>query len=302
MKVVVHEQGSELWHSWRSKGVGASEISALANTSPYIAGPNELWQYKTNRKPRKQIATQAQQHGDFAEISGVEEAGKALNTTFKPLCVEDEDNPFLKVSLDGWSELGIILECKAVSEEVYDNIEAVGEAAVPLHIADQVQYQMAVTKCDEAYLYCQNNKTGRRNLTKIKPVKTRQAQLVSLALEVQKYVESDNPPPLGPNEYVQLENTKHEGDAEIILLLKMKIVDQEKVVKRLKDQLKSKSDLLVGACKKRKLKYKNLRISTIERKGTIDYTKMMNDNGTINFEQYRKASSSYVKTSIVKGD
>lgn len=300
MKVVVHEQGSEKWLNWRLSGVGASEISALANTNPYIAGPNELFQYKTGRKPKKTIAKQAQAHGDFAEIAGLEEANKALNTKFVPLCVEDDDNPFLKVSLDGWSEDGIILECKAVSSEVYDNIESAGETGVPLHILDQIYYQMSVTKCDEAYLYCQQNKTGRRHLTKIAPNRTRQAQLIALALKFQKNIESDTAPELGPNEYVDLTHSKWKDDAELILNLTGKKKDLETQVKRLKAQIEEKTSHLVDETKRKKLKFGQLRVSVIERKGTIDYSKLMTDNGSINFEEYRKKSSSYIKTSIAK--
>lgn len=101
------EQRSTLWHQYRSKSIGSSEVSALLGTNPWKTAYT-LWEEKTGRRSG-QFTNAAMQRGiDFEdEARACLEA--QLGLTFTPKVFRRTDKTFLMASLDGITEDGSIL-------------------------------------------------------------------------------------------------------------------------------------------------------------------------------------------------
>lgn len=136
-KIIELIQGSPEWHSWRKDGIGASEAPMVLGLSPYKSA-HKLWQEKTGA-----IETKDEGNYIFEKGKEIEARGRAhyelMNDKDCPaMCVEMEDFPFLRASLDGFNaQENFALELKYVGKN------AMGDEIPPHHMA-QLQHQMMV--------------------------------------------------------------------------------------------------------------------------------------------------------------
>ena len=103
MKIVDFEkQFGEDWLAWRRGGIGSSDIATIAGSNPYES-PWHLWHTKKgNVLPPRKIS-EPMMHGIAHEPICRSEYQRMIGVApFRPICVEDVDNPRFRASLDGF--------------------------------------------------------------------------------------------------------------------------------------------------------------------------------------------------------
>jgi putative phage-type endonuclease len=194
MKRIELEQGSDEWLKWRTEGFGSSDVAGILNLSKY----SSPYQVYLNKKGIGRIfdgnnATRAGQdvepkarasyeilHGEFEE--------------FKPICVEHDKYPFMRASLDGYSEkLKRIVEIKYPSNTTH--LLALS-GVLPSHYLCQVQYQLLI--CDEAtHAHYWSYRESQGGLVEVKRAEAFLNEvLIPGVLAFQKLIETNTPPPL----------------------------------------------------------------------------------------------------------
>ncbi|MGH0003596.1 YqaJ viral recombinase family protein [Pseudovibrio ascidiaceicola] len=146
MRVIDLLQEGEDWLNWRRQGLSASDAPILMARSPYKTRW-QLWAEKTG------FATEVDLSMNPLVRKGKENEGKARclweqkhNEIAIPLCVESEEMPLIKASLDGLTLKGCPLEIKCPSEAVWKAVlaEGVQSEAYQLYVC-QVHQQIYVT-------------------------------------------------------------------------------------------------------------------------------------------------------------
>ncbi len=146
------EQGSDAWRVWREQGVGGSEVAAIMGASPWET-VETVWQRKTGRIPPVEVNAAMQRGMDLEpEARALLEWDRGIR--FPPRCAYVQEQPFLRVSLDGWNN-GTVAEFKVPGKTTHRKVMAKG-GSVPKHYWPQVQYQLAVTNAHTC-LFCSYN-------------------------------------------------------------------------------------------------------------------------------------------------
>lgn len=144
--IVDLEQGSQAWLDWRDNGIGASDIPVILGLSPY-ATPRQLWEAKMglSEAPDSFIF----RRGHDAEVLARGEYERQTGVDVTPMCVQHDEYPWLRASLDGANmDMSVIQEIKLVGE---DELYSVSQGQVPERYRPQVQCQLQVTgagRCD----------------------------------------------------------------------------------------------------------------------------------------------------------
>ena len=142
-------QGSKEWHAWRRQGVGASEVAAVRNESPW-SDPYKLWLEKTGRSEGVK-ENWAMRRGKKYEEEARQAFIKATCFPMTPKCMEHPEYPFIRASLDGISDDGTaILEIKCPGKAVF---EEVAKGDIPIKYYSQVQMQLEVSGAETAYFW-----------------------------------------------------------------------------------------------------------------------------------------------------
>jgi putative phage-type endonuclease len=180
-------QGTEEWHAWRRGGIGASDAPILLGISPYKK-PHKLWSEKVGLVSADQGWKYVFERGHKIEAAARAYFEILNDQECPPICVELDDHPYIRASLDGYNADGnFILEVKYVGKD------AMGEE-IPSHHFAQLQHQMLVTGATDV-TYIRSN-TGTE--FKIDSVARDQAFIDSLLQsEVEfwrRVVEKDEPP------------------------------------------------------------------------------------------------------------
>ena len=137
------------WHAQRAKGIGASDVPAIAGVSSY-AQPIDVWQQKVGLvEPNPE--TPLTRWGNLLEPVIAEEAERVIGIKFRRLAraVHYRDWPVLFAHLDRTSA-DAILECK--SSMTTKGWGDDGSSTVPDAVALQVQSQLACADKELAYV------------------------------------------------------------------------------------------------------------------------------------------------------
>jgi putative phage-type endonuclease len=139
MRVVHHEQGSPEWLRWRADGIGGSDIAAILGLSPFPdATPEKLLKEKIERTTRN--TNFAMRRGTFLEPKARAFFELRIGYLYVPLCVEHDDQSWMRVSLDGFCAQRLdLLEVKAANFKVHDYALS---GLVPDYYLVQVQWQL----------------------------------------------------------------------------------------------------------------------------------------------------------------
>lgn len=140
------EQGTARWHEWRAGGVGSSEVAAIMGISPHRTADDVL---------SSKLGVVVEDETNPAMIRGTrlepiarQAFEEAVGIYASPCCVERQDNPILRASLDGLDLEGIPVEIKAPGLETHaDALRGV----VPAYWLVQVRYILEVTGAPFAY-------------------------------------------------------------------------------------------------------------------------------------------------------
>lgn len=146
MKIIhfLDGQGSKEWLEWRRGGIGASDIAVIMGTSRFktlLTLWNEKCGFALEPPPNA-----AMMHGNKNEEIAREWLNENLNLNLVPLCVEDENTPHFRASLDGYDhEKKVLVEIKCpVSEDIIENARL--KLTVPEYWIDQNLWQIMFVK------------------------------------------------------------------------------------------------------------------------------------------------------------
>ncbi|CAN5207319.1 hypothetical protein BH09PAT1_BH09PAT1_7430 [soil metagenome] len=141
-------QGTDEWHSFRSKGFGASEANILAGQNKWKTVV-DLWAAKTGRPTEPFVMNDAVQHGIDTEPEARQRFEAATGIYVLPICAVSIEHQFIRASLDGINaERNIIVEIKCPSRMPIHMKAVRGE--IPEYYYPQVQHQLYVTGAEIA--------------------------------------------------------------------------------------------------------------------------------------------------------
>jgi len=153
MNVINVSQGSPEWAAWRSKGVTASEAAVVLGRSPYKT-PWRLWAERTGAAIPEDLSANPFVQRGIALEDEVRQRFEARNgTILLPVCVESDEHPILRASLDGLSNEDEPVELKVPSDKVYREVAEQREQSLPYRLYwVQVQHQLYVTGAERGWL------------------------------------------------------------------------------------------------------------------------------------------------------
>lgn len=146
MAISIHEAE---WHAQRAKGIGASDVPAIAGVSSW-ATPIDIWQAKVGlTEPNPETALT--RWGNLLEPVVAEEAERVLGMKFRRLAraVHYKDWPILFAHLDRTSSEAILEVKTSMTTKGWGDD---GSSAVPDAVALQVQSQLACADKEVAYV------------------------------------------------------------------------------------------------------------------------------------------------------
>lgn len=141
----------EAWKKWRFDFIGASDIAAVLNKSPYVKRQDLLHskKTKTEREVNEFITSKGHKYEAFIRPK----AELILGTDLKPANLESTVHPHLSCSLDGWSDdKELIWECKLVGKAVFEEVEKNNRP--PTKYEDQIQQQLLISGAEKAIFWC----------------------------------------------------------------------------------------------------------------------------------------------------
>ncbi len=140
------------WLRWRTKGIGGSDVAAIAGISRFKSA-YEVWLEKTGR------AVPEEAQNDFTHFGSVLEPivkrefmqRTGIKVRAKKAILQSGEHPFMLADLDGViNENGKMCIFEAKTASAYK--QAVWEEGVPEGYILQVQHYMAVTGAEKAYV------------------------------------------------------------------------------------------------------------------------------------------------------
>lgn len=153
MQIVDIRPRTPAWHTWRAKGIGASESAIILSRSPYKT-PWQLWAEKSGL----QLPPSLEHNPHVQRGIRLEPRARAMIETryqelLLPLCAVSTAYPFLQASFDGINSLGEPVEIKCPSDTVFEQAKAEGmNADVVKLYSIQVQHQLLVANQSRGWL------------------------------------------------------------------------------------------------------------------------------------------------------
>lgn len=140
-------QGTPVWHEWRRKGTGASDVSALFGKNPYKTERDLFFEKAGFGEPDDEDRSYIFNKGHENELTVRSQFYDQTKIELNPTCFE-KDEIFLS-SLDGYEQRVGILEAKFVGLEVLKKAAKDGE--IPEHHWIQIQAQLHGTDEDKGF-------------------------------------------------------------------------------------------------------------------------------------------------------
>lgn len=154
MKIIQIEQRSDEWHQWRSQGISASDTPVILRLSPYKTAWL-LWAQKKGYLEFDDLTRNPHvRRGIELEDTFRQHVEKDIGDILLPICVEYDQNPLFRASLDGVDANEKPHELKCPCEKQWIEVNLLGEksAAYQLYYP-QVQHQLLVTGADYGFLH-----------------------------------------------------------------------------------------------------------------------------------------------------
>lgn len=232
MKIVSFTQGSEEWKVWRKGGIGASDIGAIMGANPHKT-LLQLWNQKCGYTDDEPINS-AMQHGITYEPVARKWLNEDQKLDFSPLCVEDNENSFMRASLDGYDEKKhFIAEIKCPVSEKHI-ISAQEHQNIPKHWFYQMQWQIMLTEPKRAIFAIWDYRHNKCITVEMFGEPEVHKEMREKATDFWRQVQSGRPPVATDKDYIHVED----GKLEEHLQEYKKILDGEKVLVERKKDLK----------------------------------------------------------------
>lgn len=271
------QQGSEAWHELRRTKIGASDAPVIMGVSPW-ATPYQLWEEKLGLRERKE-ANRWMQRGNAME----EHARKAFEAMtgliMLPCIVTHPDRDWQMASLDGMDfEQEHIVEIKCPG--AVDHRKAL-DGHVPDKYYPQIQHQLSVTELEMAYYFSFDGTEG------VVIEVPRDDKYIDKMLKAEwafyECMETLTPPGLEDMDYEEKTDEDWSYVASEWLKAKQALDDAE----RKEDQLRS---MLITMAKGRNSVGGGVKLSSVYRRGSVDYSKIP-ELRDVDLDSYRKKSS-----------
>jgi putative phage-type endonuclease len=287
------EQGTNEWLAWRHKAITSSKAPIIMGKSKYMTR-YQLW-FEMIGEPK------AQERPRFVQELGHKFEPKALGyialqneiLDFKPTLFEHKEYDWLKASLDGYSEeKNIALELKYVGKDRFNQVKTTRK---PLDDHwDQLQHILMVTGAKKLIYGVYTLDAERKSIDEIHWIDVHidldyvLKELFPTLKEFHEMVISGTQPELIEKDQVEISD-------QLSLNLADSYTELLKQKKEIDDKLKGiESDLKAIAEKEQagKVRIKNLNISCVVRRGSVDYKKIP-ELKNVDLDKYRKAPSTY---------
>lgn len=202
------------WLEYRRLGIGASDAPIVMGLSPWMT-PLQLWEQKTADTVEEWEGNYATKLGDEAEpkIRSLFELQKGQS--FEPALVESAEFPFIRASLDGWTEdKKTLVEIKLLNKKDWDIAKQTGK--VPDKYYCQIQHQLIASQAEScffaAYLFQEFKLNRKKNLSlenlivvEVFPDKKYQGNLIECEMNFwNNHVLKRKPPTTGSKDVVEL--------------------------------------------------------------------------------------------------
>lgn len=208
MIIVQLEQGTEAWKDWRKNGLPASETPALFGENEYFT-KREVWLAHKGLIPEWFIAQDDKSY-IFDKGHSFEEKMRAeyfsiTGEQFEPLCIQDEEFPFIIASLDGGiirnGKLIKIFEAKLIPKEVKEAIAREGVKAIPRKHWIQMQQQLKIAKDAECCVYFGHDLNDTAVIVEVYPDPLFHMELVTVLLEFKQSLDLNLEPPMTKDDF-----------------------------------------------------------------------------------------------------
>lgn len=153
MKIVNLSQRDDDWKAWRKQGITASDAAILLNRSPYKTRWR-LWAEKTGFAREVDLSLNPLVRRGIRNEDVARQAFEAKHSDLLlPVCVESEEYPLMRASLDGLRENGEPVELKSPGQTVWESVYAdeTSSRAYQLYYP-QIQHQVLVTEAKQGWL------------------------------------------------------------------------------------------------------------------------------------------------------
>lgn len=270
-------QTGEEWLEWRKKGLGASDISVILGSNPFKS-TYTLWEEKSGFG-EDVPSNAAIEHGVKNEPIARNWINSFNSFFLKPLCVEDEDLPFIRASLDGYDEHhNILVEIKCpVREEIIDR--AAENGSLPAYWIDQIQWQIMIANPSHAYLAVWDYRIQRCHLIEVYGDPALHQRMREEAKDFWDSVISGKAPLAKEGDYIDI----NEPELHEKLLEYQGLSKKESSIKLAKKDIKDK---IVGFGDDGNFKCAGFKVCRMPPRKTYDLEKMRIDG--IDVEKYAK--------------
>lgn len=281
MKVIYLEQGSTKWLEWRRLGVTATDAVILVGESPYKT-EWRLWAEKSGFATEVDLSCNPLvQNGKTTEPVAREFYEAKHNDLLYVVCVEYDQNPILRASLDGLNNDEEPVELKCPTEKVFNEVLSLGvnSNAYKLHYY-QVQFQILVTGAKRGHLsFYYNNQSIDFVIDKDIELHN---QFISLSNVFYSSVKNKLEPFKDPEKDLFLPNEEEakiwNATAENFRLYEEEVVELKK---RLKELDEKKQPFAESLCEQMgdylHADFCGVAITRFKKKGKIDYSKLISD-------------------------
>lgn len=280
------EQGSDEWLKWRQKGLGSSDAAVIMGISPYKT-PYKLWQEKIQDGIAEQKENFIFEKGHRVEAIIRARIEMQTGHEWQPALYSRADKLFIRCSMDcANNELRQGKELKYVGKEVFKN------KIVPPHYVAQIQQQYLVTGfekitcvmitddkelCDGADLVWQEIEV---------PVDHEYCKKLFNKMVEFKEINIDKrvPPEMTTKDAVPVKD----------LDFKKKLIRYKRLLSKMapiQDELEALKDEIFKLTTHPLMSFGEIMVKTSERKGSIDYERLLKHHNITDAEQFRKASS-----------
>lgn len=271
------------WYEWRKAGIGASDAPIIMGDSPYMT-KQELWDIKkglTQAKPTNYIQALGHKFEPIARGS----FEFIVDADFPPCRVEHSEMPWLRASLDGFSEQRKeILEIKMVGQAALGSFDKKNPKPLKRHYA-QIQHQLMVTGFDICHYYCYTLTPSKEAIEDVCFFEVRRDD---------KYILEE----LFPKLYEFWKSLKEEKQVGPIALAQEYVALKEQV-SEIEKRLSQIQEELLNSSTDPKFRVGPVMITRFAVKGAVDYSKVPQLEG-VNLDEYRKAERISTRFQIIR--
>ena len=300
--IVDIRQRSPEWYVWRRQGITASTVAAVLGYDEHKT-PWRVWaEYLGKIDPEDLSRNPHVRRGILGEDAVRQAFEDRHNEVAIPACVESDENPVFRASLDGLSLTGVPVEMKCPARSTHNEVKAYGRVSEPyLRYWPQVQHQIYTAGADHGYLCFLNESDTEEPYIEFRIERDEtfiRDEMIPLVLDFWHRIQKKKEPPRDPQRDVFIP----EGDDITAWLVSVESYRQAKAdidarmaeVEALKETLKALEEKLGGLMGDFRTAYAfGLQVTRFGRAGTIDYKKIVQERlpnlTDSELEAYRRA-------------